>query len=189
MIIRQAEEDDAQQIVALFHLILKEMEVPLLKQTDADSLKKALSLSFKTKECRQTLAQTIVAEIDGEVAGIAFGYPNENDAQVDSLLCRYFPKVGLQARDSIYDQDANELPNEWYLDSLVVAPKFRGKGIGTALLKSLPQVARTESKFKIGLDVDFSNPKAEHLYRKIGFRGVKTCVIDHHKYKHLQVAI
>ena len=77
MIIRQAEEDDAQQIMALFHIILKEMEVPLLKQADDKKLCKALERSFETPECRKTLAQIIVADVSGKVAGIAFGYPNE----------------------------------------------------------------------------------------------------------------
>lgn len=73
MIIRQAEEDDAQQIMALFHIILKEMEVPLLKQADDKKLCKALERSFETPECRKTLAQIIVADVSGKVAGIAFG--------------------------------------------------------------------------------------------------------------------
>lgn len=98
MIIRQAEEDDAQQIMALFHIILKEMEVPLLKQADDKKLCKALERSFETPECRKTLAQIIVADVSGKVAGIAFGYPNENEHKVDSLLCRFFPSVGLQKR-------------------------------------------------------------------------------------------
>ena len=165
MIIRQAEEDDAQQIMALFHIILKEMEVPLLKQADDKKLCKALERSFETPECRKTLAQIIVADVSGKVAGIAFGYPNENEHKVDSLLCRFFPSVGLQKRDSMYDQDDSELPDEWYLDSLVVSPRYRGCGIGTALLKALPKVAHKRNKARIGLDVDVKNTKAEHLYR------------------------
>lgn len=90
MIIRQAEEDDAQQIMALFHIILKEMEVPLLKQADDKKLCKALERSFETPECRKTLAQIIVADVSGKVAGIAFGYPNENEHKVDSLYAASF---------------------------------------------------------------------------------------------------
>lgn len=189
MIIRQAEEDDAQQIMALFHIILKEMEVPLLKQSDDKKLCKALERSFETPECRKTLAQIIVADVSGKVAGIAFGYPNENEHKVDSLLCRFFPSVGLQKRDSVYDQDDSELPDEWYLDSLVVSPKYRGCGIGTALLKALPKVAHKRNKARIGLDVDVKNTKAEHLYRHLGFKGSSTCLIDAHEYKHLQIAV
>ncbi len=189
MIIRQAEEDDAQQIMALFHIILDEMEVPLLKQADDGKLRKALERSFETKECRSTLAQILVADVNGDVAGIAFGYPNENEDKVDSLLCRFFPAVGLQKRDSVYDQDDSNLPDEWYLDSLVVSPKYRGQGIGTALLKALPKVARRRSKSRIGLDVDVENKHAEHLYRHLGFKGHSTCCIDDHEYKHLQIAV
>ena len=149
MIIRQAEEDDAQQIMALFHIILKEMEVPLLKQADDKKLCKALERSFETPECRKTLAQIIVADVSGKVAGIAFGYPN----------------------------------------SLVVSPKYRGCGIGTALLKALPKVAHKRNKARIGLDVDVKNTKAEHLYRHLGFKGSSTCLIDAHEYKHLQIAV
>lgn len=47
MIIRQAEEDDAQQIMALFHIILKEMEVPLLKQADDKKLCASVGAFFR----------------------------------------------------------------------------------------------------------------------------------------------
>ena len=113
----------------------------------------------------------------------------ENEHKVDSLLCRFFPSVGLQKRDSVYDQDDSELPDEWYLDSLVVSPKYRGCGIGTALLKALPKVAHKRNKARIGLDVDVKNTKAEHLYRHLGFKGSSTCLIDAHEYKHLQIAV
>lgn len=63
MIIRQAEEDDAQQIMALFHIILKEMEVPLLKQADDKNFAKRWSVLSKllsvAKRLRKLSSQTL----------------------------------------------------------------------------------------------------------------------------------
>ncbi|MCP0886331.1 GNAT family N-acetyltransferase [Ligilactobacillus sp. WILCCON 0076] len=176
--------------MALFKIILKQMELPIFKRYPSSKVNKALELAFKTKECRKQKAQIIVAEVNGNVAGMAFGYPDESNCAVDSLLCHYFPQVGLPRIKSIYDEDSSEsFNNEWYLDSLVVNPKFRGQGIASALLNYLPKIALTHHKKIIGLDVDFKNPTAAKLYRRFGFYKVTTLKISAHNYQHLQLKI
>jgi len=166
------------------------MELKKLQKLNPAKLKAALELTFQTKECRFSQGQIIVAEIDGQVVGMAFGYPSQADEQVDALLCRYFPKVGLPAYQSIYDHDDSQLANnEWYLDSLAVNPRFRGLGIATALLKRLPKLANRFGKTKVSLDVDLTNPKAAKLYRKLGFKKTSTVQIGTHRYQHLMRAV
>lgn len=190
MLIRPATSDDAPQIRALFRIILKQMELKKLRNLNQQRLNLALELSFKTKECRLSKGQIIVAEVDGEVAGMAFGYPSQADGDIDELLCHYFPKVGLPAYESLYDNDDSQLTKtEWYLDSLAVKPKFRGLGIATAFLKRLPKIAARCGKTKVSLDVDLTNPKAKKLYRKLGFKQTDTLQIGSHRYHHLMRAI
>jgi len=55
--------------------------------------------------------------------------------------------------------------DRWFLESVVVAEEFQGKGVGKLLLKDLIERAERE-RVVIGLS---SSPQGEHLYRKLGF--------------------
>ena len=62
-------------------------------------------------------------------------------------------------------------PDEFYLDTLAVMPQHRGQGIGSKLLMAMTERARTLGK-PAALLVDKTNPKAEALYRSLGFRYI-----------------
>jgi len=55
-----------------------------------------------------------------------------------------------------------------------VAPTYRGKGLGTALLEKTLQQLETKHVKEIELGVDGNNLPATRLYRKFGFTVVKT---------------
>jgi len=57
-----------------------------------------------------------------------------------------------------------------YLAHLAVAPELRGQGLGHALIDQLMGVAREAGKERAVLDVATSNPRAESLYQRLGFR-------------------
>ena len=54
-------------------------------------------------------------------------------------------------------------------EDLVVLPEFRGKGIGTALLRHVIDAARKEGLTRVTLLTDGGNKRAQALYRKCGF--------------------
>jgi len=54
-------------------------------------------------------------------------------------------------------------------EDLVVLPEFRGKGIGTALLRHVIDAARKEGLTRVTLLTDGGNKRAQALYRKMGF--------------------
>lgn len=53
---------------------------------------------------------------------------------------------------------------------LAVAPEFRGRGIGQALLEAVADDARRLGYCKVTLEVRADNAKALALYRRAGFR-------------------
>ena len=55
------------------------------------------------------------------------------------------------------------------LHDLAVHPKCRGLGIGTTLLETVEAEARAWGCCKITLEVRADNPRAEDLYRRLGF--------------------
>lgn len=60
------------------------------------------------------------------------------------------------------------------LECLVVADSMRGQGIGTQLLDTVFDLARTEQLDSVQLDVVDTNPRARTLYERAGFTPIRT---------------
>lgn len=71
-----------------------------------------------------------------------------------------------------------------YLANMGIIPELRGTGIGSALLKSQVQNARENGYDTVSLDVADDNPKAEALYRRLGFQMEKGKVASVSRKKH-----
>lgn len=56
---------------------------------------------------------------------------------------------------------------------LAVAPQFRGRGIGKALLEAVAADARALGCGKVTLEVRADNAKAIGLYRRVGFQSTQ----------------
>jgi GNAT superfamily N-acetyltransferase len=57
-----------------------------------------------------------------------------------------------------------------WLEELYVAPSFRSRGIGTALVAAILERAREMDILAIDLEIDAGHSRAESLYRRFGFR-------------------
>ena len=67
---------------------------------------------------------------------------------------------------------------KWSLATRVfVDPEFRGKGIGTLLMRALMAAAKEDGATKVGLQVDSENGAGLALYKSMGFRF-------HHSYNY-----
>ncbi|WP_025002597.1 GNAT family N-acetyltransferase [Prevotella dentasini] len=118
---------------------------------------------------------------DGSVAGICISY----DGALLRPLRRAFIDGALEAfgRDFSDMKDETQ-PGELYVDSLCVASEFRGQGIATRLLQATIEKGRGMN-LPTGLLVDMGNPRAERLYRRIGFRHVNDSEWGGHAMRHL----
>lgn len=65
---------------------------------------------------------------------------------------------------------AQQVAPEWELENIVVAPEFRGKGIGTFLLEELLTRAKQSNSDVVFLEVRESNAAARALYERLGFQ-------------------
>ena len=63
--------------------------------------------------------------------------------------------------------------DELYVDGIAVAPDARGLGVGTRLLHETTAVARSLGKRFVRLDVIDTNPRAQALYERLGYRVTK----------------
>lgn len=183
--ISQLTKADLPEVSRLVLIILKDMELDFL-----NVLPEAEVLSLIEEACldhtyRYGLARGIAVRKEGQVAGVAFGYLDTDEPIIDLPFTKVLEKHHLDPTQKLF-VDKETLPGEWYLDSLVVNDKFRGHGIGSELLDALPAIARKSGVHKVGLNVDVSNPKAEALYTRKGFKPVDTCILSGHHYTHMQ---
>ena len=182
--IREAQQDDAGQIAPLIDIIYDEMELSELDDVSEPGLEKVITKAYQTDAYLGDKATTVVAEADGQVVGVAFGYPSENEDAINQVL------YDLSKRSAEFDQplvsDSETNSDEWYLDSIAVDPNYQGMGIGSKLLNAVPNMAENDGKAVVGLNVDFENPNAKKLYARKGFKDVGVQMIGDHLYYHMQ---
>ena len=63
----------------------------------------------------------------------------------------------------------------WYVAHLGVPPELRGQGIGVHLVEHLLAQGRERKLPYAALDVAVTNPRAQQLYERIGFRVTREC--------------
>ncbi len=187
MIIREARPTDAPQIAPLMNLIYDEMELTDLEDVPGPDLLQVITAAYRTRTYLSGAATTVVAEANGQVVGVAFGYPGEKEDIVEDVITRLTAKSA--AFDEPLEADSETAPGEWYLDSLAVSPDHQGKGIGRQLLRALPVYAQRDRQSVIGLNVDFENPGAMKLYERMGYEVTGTQMIGDHNYYHMQLKI
>lgn len=124
----------------------------------------------------------IIAEVDGSVAGAVVGY---DGAQLYTLREGTFAILSKLVGRVPNIVDETE-PGEYYLDSVGVLPKYRGRGVGRALVEAFCQYAFALNNSCVGLIVDCENPDAEKLYASLGFKRINTKPFFDHQMWHLQ---
>lgn len=188
MIIREATADDAGQIAPLINLIYDEMELDELEDVPEGDLLKVIRAAYRTRTYLSGVATTVVAVINQQIAGVAFGYPDKNETKIDTVLSTISQQVPSFAGKPL-ELDQEAFNQEWYLDSIAVDPAYQGQGVGSQLLKALPHYMKTSGLTKIGLNVDFANPGAKRLYQRHGFKTIGTTMIGDHQYYHMQLTL
>lgn len=93
------------------------------------------------------------------------GYIAENSKgrQVGSITMRYFSEDNKG-----FGYISNDIPEL----GMALRPEYRGKGIGTALLRKLFNELKGKGIIQISLSVDPDNVAAMKLYQRFGFREV-----------------
>ncbi|APX72367.1 GNAT family N-acetyltransferase [Companilactobacillus allii] len=181
---RNAKEEDADQILPTLFQIFDEMELDIFKEIGNDKMAQVIREGFELPQYRYGLDHILVDEINGKVATIAVGYPEEQEDSIDDPLMKILHKYGI--KQSIFT-DKEAWPGEWYLDSFAVAEDMQGKGVGTKSLEELITIVRGRGEKTMSLNVDVKNEPAKHLYDKLGFKKVGQLYIGDHLYDHMQL--
>ncbi len=134
------------------------------------------------------LNSRIARDADGSPMGVCVSY---DGADLKRLRRPFFDEAnatfgwGISA-DEVEALPGETEPDEFYLDTLMTLPSFRGNGVGEALIRDAGRKATTIGK-PLGLLCDTGNHRARRLYDRIGFtdRGVRP--FAGHMMNHLQL--
>lgn len=117
-----------------------------------------------------------VATIDNDIAGIIIVLPRQRPREDDfvamlpwhALLRRAVTGIALAPLLRAKD---NTMP---YIQNICVSERVQGQGIGQQLITYAIHDAHAHKHRSIALDVSLDNPRAQHLYERLGFVVTRT---------------
>lgn len=135
-----------------------------------------------SERAQYSYRNSLIGEVDGVAVGAIIGY---DGAMLHELRQPIYPLLEQHLGSVPHIEDETEA-GEYYLDSLGVLPEYRCYGVGRALIEAATERAFSEGHERVGLIVDYDNPRAERLYTSLGFRRVGTRHFLGHQMWHLQ---
>ena len=174
IIIREATPADANFIALIVCMALdKDSSYPLY------NIFKSLAAG---DDAQYSYLNTLIAEIDGKSVGAIVGY---DGAQLHKLREPLYTMMSDTLGKVIKIEEETKA-GEFYADSLAVLAEHRSQGIGKMLLTTLCERAFERGFERVGLLVDFENPKAEALYTSLGFERINATTFLGHPMWHMQ---
>lgn len=166
--IRKARKEDAREAVPLIMEAIGDIAMQLTGETEEAKVTQEFEHLFTRTDNRHSYLYTYVAEIEGSVAGVLVFYSAEQATTLDAHLEEYLSnKKGTAVKI-----DPETLPGEWYVDTVVVNPTYRGQGIGTKLLNYAEQLVKSFGGGKLSLNVETEKYAAISLYNRLSFDNV-----------------
>ena len=106
----------------------------------------------------------------GNKAGVIVAYDGAGLHDLrQPFVDAYNDMSGLNLSESEFDDETS--PDEIYIDTVMVKPEYRRKGLGSALIHEIEHKYSKSGK-PLGLLVDYENPNAKKLYEELGFKAV-----------------
>ena len=179
IIIRKATKDDAALIAKVVAMAIGD---DIAKVYCGENHQMVLKELARMEVSQYSYRNVLVAEVDGMPAGAAVAYDGADLYKLREATLKVISKYRDEELKITEDEtDASE----YYLDSLGVLPEYRGCGVGAKLILALKEIAYEKYNKPLGLLVDFENPKAERLYKSLGFERVEEKDFLGHKMWHL----
>lgn len=163
--IRQAQPQDAQAVVPLIIDAIGDIANRLTGEQELEAIERELAVLFKREDNRHSYLNTFVAVEDEKILGILVYYNGKQAIEMDANLVNWL--AAKNAPNITIDKEAHE--DEYYVDTICVAPEARGKGIGTLLLQFAIDQTKKRGFNKLSLNVETKKEQAIRLYERTGF--------------------
>lgn len=184
--IRKAQASDSQIVPEIMLQAMGDIIFRFIQKEDRKEAIHFLTQLFKQKGNLYSYENTFVAIDDnGHIAGSLTGYDGDRFVELRQPILDHI----MEQYNNTMIPEAETAGDEFYIDSIAVAPIARGKGIGTELLHYAIAHAKQSGFKKVGLLVDLKNPNAQKLYERIGFKlGQKTPFVGG-EYYHMYIQL
>lgn len=170
MRIRPASPADSRAIAGFIAMAESEMVHHFTGTTDPEVSKTALEKFILSPiKNRYSIDNNTVADIDGEVAGSIISFPADEQPSLDTILLEDLNARGYGLTELFFEGEKGT----YYLSTMGVDPKFRGQGVGTALMAAAEQKGRDLGYEFVSLLVSKGKPRARALYERVGFDVVE----------------
>lgn len=177
--IRAAQAKDADEVVELIYSSAPEL-FPYMFDTPQHSVKEFIRYEFAQGGGFMGHRIHTVATKEDEVVGIGAFYGgawyNKLSLQTSLNVIRFYGllagiKVLLRANHS-GSLIAKPKKSQLYIGDLGVAENSRGLGVGSSLIEHHAKSSKSLGIAELVLDVALINPRAEALYKRLGFEVV-----------------
>lgn len=179
--IRNARKEDAPYAIPLIMEAIGDISMQMTGETEHEKILQEFKHLFTRTDNRHSYLYTYIAEVDRKVAGVLVFYSAEQAITLDASLERYL-STKLNASVHI---DPETLPGEWYIDTVVTDPLYRGQGIGTKLLLHAEQLMKRFGGENLALNVETEKEAAIRLYNRLGFVTVCPWTIIGEPFHHM----
>ena len=183
MIIRKATLDDAELIATYLLLAMEDIVYLFIGSKDPGKAMEFMLHFVQLPNNQYSYQNCRVAEIDGEIVGAVNLY---DGARLHELRQPVYAYIKSEFGQELKPEDETQA-GEFYIDSIGVNTRQRGKGIGSMILQYLIEEYINKQRETLGLLVDGENPNARRLYLKMGFKTVGQKLIFGKSMEHLQL--
>ncbi|MCK1999301.1 GNAT family N-acetyltransferase [Psychrobacillus psychrodurans] len=165
VLIRKAYKEDATEAIPLIMEAIGDISRQMTGETEKTAIYDEFIQLFTRTDNRHSYLNTYIAEMNGHVAGVLVFYTAEQAIILDANLEAYLSNK----KGTAVTIDPETAPGEWYIDTVVVDPTYRGHGIGTKLLSYAEQLVKDSGGGKLSLNVELEKDAAIRLYNRLGF--------------------
>jgi ribosomal protein S18 acetylase RimI-like enzyme len=174
--LRPARPEDAPDAAPLIHAAGPLLFNHMFGPREAD-VRRFFAALFRRPRNPFSFENGIVAEIDGQVVGLAICADATERRRIGRRMLWLAPRLRgpfalLRRFPHIMDviaSGSDPPPNAYYLSILAVAPAHRRTGIGSRLLHEVRRRAETAGCACIALHTEIGNEAAQRLYARHGY--------------------
>jgi len=178
---RPATRDDAQFVVPLMHAIgRRDLDRLFVGLAPGLGLLDVVTRFYQADGGMFSWRNTGLALVEGVQTGFITAYRTTSREASTAWLAHTAAKIGARAllllawRGVAAVRTAQpQLAGSWYIAFVGVSPGQQSHGIGSSLVERSIQSARALGCSCVELDVDVDNPRAQSLYERLGFRGLR----------------
>ena len=179
--IRKARKEDAQAAIPLIMEAIGDISMHITGETKEAEITIEFKNLFTRTDNRHSYLYTYIAEMEGKVSGVLVFYSAGQVIELDANLEKYLSnKKGTPVKI-----DSETLPDEWYIDTVVVDSRYRGQGIGTELLNYAEQLVKSFGGGKLSLNVETKKSAAISLYNRLSFETLCPWTIIDEPFYHM----